>query len=371
VRTELFGAGIRIVALSAAVLCQVPSVQAQTADGPEAIWQQVPLPKVRPGATVKLRVAHVVNPRMAKLDAGQLRHLLDVTVTEARRQFGVVLEFRRVETVGVADLFDRLEPAWRERLAPSIVDFKSGIENIDPELRQSLNDGFLETFAANPARAEAIIAFAHPYLEEPPQQGGLPALAAALTGTMLSRLDHWRTLEARDGRPLIDNTPYNEWVYWDALGYTRLPWDLVVTNQPVISAETYGADVHTALRGGITTGTTSHNIGSDLGAWAWISTFPFRHGDPMLTRLRGDKTYGPDQATTLAGAYFAHEIGHLLFHLGHPFDRPACAMAPARLLDFAEWLDGLDPLACPLGSDPTMVPGAVSLDYRPDLIQAP
>lgn len=370
-RTRHIRAGIRVVALASAVLCASPSLRAQTADDPEPIWQQVPLPKMRPGATVKLRVAHVVNPRFPQLDPDGLRQMLDVTGAEVRRQFGVVLEFRRIETVPVADLFGRLHASWKGRLAPSIIDVKQGVDRIDTKVRQSLSESFLNTFAANPARAEAVIAFAHPYLQEPPQQGGLPALAAALTDTMLSRLEHWRTLQGDDGQPLIDDTPFNEWVYWDALGYTRLPWDLVVTNQPVISAETYGADVHTALRGGITTGTTSHNIGSDLGAWAWISTFPFRHDDPLLTRLRGDQSYGPDQATTLAGAYFAHEVGHLLFHLGHPFDRPACAMAPARLLRFAEWLEGLDPLACPLGSDPTMVPGAISLDYRPDFVQDP
>ncbi len=64
---------------------------------------------------------------------------------------------------------------------------------------------------------------------------------AVLRGAVLARLGHWTTATAADGRPVIDHTPYNEWVYWDSLGYGPLAWDVVVTNQPVISAEYYGA----------------------------------------------------------------------------------------------------------------------------------
>ena len=92
---------------------------------------------------------------------------------------------------------------------------------------------------------------------------------------MLERLEQWRQIKAADGAPVLDASPYNEWVYWDTLGYGNLPYDLVITNQLIASAEYYGVDIHSAIRGGVTVGTTSYSRTGKYGSYVFMSMFPF------------------------------------------------------------------------------------------------
>ena len=188
--------------------------------------------------------------------------------------------------------------------------------------------------------------------------------AEALTETLLSRLNVWRILPANDRQAVIDDSIYNEWTFWDTLAHGALPYDIVITNQLVASAEYYGMDVHSALRGGITVGTTSYSRDGPFHTYAFLSTFPFSNDYVPIVQLRGGARYGEEQAARLAGAYLAHEIGHVLLHLGHPFNQSACVMNPAQLLDFQSWYDNLDSGRCALGSSAEMVPGAAKLSYN-------
>ncbi len=170
---------------------------------------------------------------------------------------------------------------------------------------------------------------------------------------------------ALDGGPVIDARPYHEWLYWDTLGYTPLPWDVIVTNQLVASAEYDDLQIHASLRGGLTVGSTGQSRDGRIGGMAWISTFPFASDLPEVVRLRDGARYDPTTAARLAGAYLTHEIGHLLFHYAHPFGNAACVMTPARLLQFRAWLDGLDPARCLPNDSPAMRPGAVRMLIDP------
>ena len=94
-----------------------------------------------------------------------------------------------------------------------------------------------------------VYQFAPPYLVTPPATRDVPGLAAAAIETLFARLAALRDAPALDGRPLIDADPYNEWGYWDSIGCAPLPWDAIVTNQPIISAEYFDEEIHVALRG--------------------------------------------------------------------------------------------------------------------------
>ena len=141
---------------------------------------------------------------------------------------------------------------------------------------------------------------------------------------------------------MLDASPYNEWVYWDTLGYGDLQYDLVITNQFIASAEYYGVDIHSALRGGVTVGTTSYSRTSKFSSYIVMSTFPFLDNSDATKLMRGGEQYSEADAAELAGAYMAHEIGHLLFQLGHPFGQRACVMNPASMLHFREWFDQIN-----------------------------
>jgi hypothetical protein len=132
-----------------------------------------------------------------------------------------------------------------------------------------------------------------------------------------------------------------------------------LTNQLVASAEYYGVDIHSAIRGGVTVGTTAYSRNSKFGSYVFMSTFPFQDDSETTRKMRGGAQYSDAYAAELAGAYLAHEIGHLLFQLGHPFGQKACVMNPVSMLHFQEWFEQINGTDCPIGSRPEMTPGAI------------
>ena len=157
--------------------------------------------------------------------------------------------------------------------------------------------------------------------------------------------------------------PMHSWVYWDQLAKVAFPWEVAITNQPVVGAEDVSTPIHAALRGGVSVGATSGNRSGRFGAVSWISVFPFLSDAPVAVELRGGAIHSRDEAIALAGTYLAHEIGHQILHLGHPWGNPACVMRPAALFDFRGWRARLDPAGCLIGGSPAMTPGAVKFGF--------
>ena len=75
-------------------------------------------------------------------------------------------------------------------------------------------------------------------------------------------------------------------------------------------------------------------------------------------------SYTPQEAARFAGAYLTHEVGHLLFHFGHPFGRTRCVMNPSTLLIFRGWYDATYAGNCAFESHPQMTPGAFRFLYK-------
>ena len=159
---------------------------------------------------------------------------------------------------------------------------------------------------------------------------------------------------------------YHQWALWSFLGYGALPYEIVLTNQLVASAEYSGTSIHSALRGGVSVGATFPSAGAEVGSYVFLSTLVF---DDVLAGVRREGRYG-EQAPRLAGAYLAHELGHQLLHLGHPFANPYCVMTPARVFQFRAWFDSIDAERCALGSLPAMQPGAIELYFDDDLFES-
>lgn len=317
-------------------------------------WQNVTVAPVAAGATVHVRVLHAVNPRLPRLTDSQLRTMFASAQATVRKNFGVDVEFSEISETGIDRVFALIPPSVLEARKPSIYDFKSGRGD-----RHRIAASISATLTQGGTKLEDALAFARPYLPAGAQPKDLKELSELLSDVMLERLGYWRRLKALDGAPVLDASPYNEWIYWDTLGYGDLQYDLVVTNQFIASAEYSGADIHSALRGGVSVGTTTYSRNSGFGSYIVWSTFPFTDDSDYTRQLRGGERYSATEAAELSGAYLAHEIGHMLFHFGHPFGQKACVMNPVSMLRFREWLQHIDSAACPVGSRPEMVQGAV------------
>ena len=321
-------------------------------------WKNSPVAPIKPGTSVKLRVVHATNPRLPRFSPDHLRIVLASAQLAVWKHYGTFVEFTEVEETGVDDLFAIIPPSIRADRVQSIYDFKTG--NGDARM---LSAGINRTLTERNTKLEDALAFAAPYLPNA-HAADLASLSDALAAAMLERLVQWRKVAAIDGAPVLDASPYNEWVYWDTLGYGNLQYDLVLTNQLIASAEYYGVDIHSAIRGGVTVGTTSYSRNSRYGSFVFMTTFPFQDNSALTMKLREGEQYSEEYAAELAGAYLAHEIGHLLFQFGHPFGQKSCVMNPASMLRFREWYEQIDVAGCPIGSRPEMKLGAIPPSYN-------
>jgi hypothetical protein len=324
-------------------------------------WPRIATPTV-PAGPVELRVGHVVNPRFPRFTDAQIALYLGETARVAKAHLGLELRFAAVETVDIATVFARFDPALSRYLDGFRYDVRA-----DTGDRQAVRRAVTgETaFAVKLNGFDGIYDYAAPYLVKPAATRDVPGLAAAAVDTLFARLGALRDAPALDGRATIDAQPYHEFMYWDSIGYAPLPWEVVITNQPVVSVEYFGYPIHAALRGGITAGSTNYSHDGSFRTVSWLSTFAFTSDVPAVVALRGGERYDAETAARLAGAYHVHELGHQLLGFTHPFGNPACVMTPAELLKFRQWYDGLDPARCAIGSSKAMTVGAIRLWYDP------
>lgn len=320
--------------------------------------EQAVVPKPVLQQPIRLRIAHIVNPRFVRFNEQQIQQFLNQTKLLTQQHFGIDIEFDWVGQRQLADLVAAIpQPVWSYKQ-----DFIVDPNDINSSMRQSLDSSLIETLAMYPASLEDLRSFAQQYLIEPPGRS-FETFANSLTETLLHRQNYWRKVKSLDGLPVINRDPYHEWVVWDSLGYGRLDFDVAITNQLVASVESYGMDMHSSLRGGITLGTTSNSMTGSLGTFAWVSTFPVLNDHPEVMILRDDERYDEQQQADYAAALMTHELGHLLLHISHPWGQAGCVMAPMPLLNYSQWYEQLDSEKCPLGSHPANTPGSVDITY--------
>src|SRR5262249_15921636 len=276
-----------------------------------------PAPPPSPGQTVTLKVALVVNPGFPSMNAGQIEAVLATARRGVKESFGVDVEFTQPEEQALQSLFDRATPGQRSDWDGLSYDFKNGKGD-----RARLARGYAAAFRSDENSLDDQIAFAQPYLLAPVREKTYDGFADAVTATLVTRLDQL------NAQKLLDRSPSNEVLYWAFIGKLSFPYDVVITNQLIASAEYVGTSVHTSIRGGITNGITTGNPSAPRGVTAIVSTYPVIGEDGVTRALRGDETYSEADGARYAGLLLVHEIGHQLFDLGHAYGKKACVMNP-------------------------------------------
>ncbi len=320
---------------------------------PKPLQQQLPLPLPELGKDLTLRVAYVHNPRFEALPAARLEAVLALAANHLKEHLGLGVAFTRPAEVPIIKAFAALDPrlarlAETQRLDAAVNDY--AVERL---ARGLLKDLKLEGDLAAQRR------FAEPYLLKPPQDASEAAFARALIDTQLGLLRGWQLLKGADGQPLIGKDRFNEYTYWNVLGSTQLPYEVIVTNQVIASAEWEENSVHSAVRGGVSNGITTQSRAGRFQLYSVLSTFPFLDDSPQTVALRGGDRPTPAEADNYMALILAHELGHQLLHLGHPFANPRCLMAPPPVLRFRQWAEGLSATGCRLGSSRENTPGVV------------
>ena len=276
------------------------------------------------------------------MSAAQLGEVLATAQRGAMENFGVNVEFTEPEELSLKALFDRATPGQRRDWNGLSYDFKGGKGD-----RTRLVRGYTAAIRSDDNSLDDLIAYAQPYLLAPVRARTYQGLAEAVTATLVARLEQLESQRLPDGSELIDGSPDNEVLYWAFIGKLSFPYDVVITNQLIASAEYVGSSIHTAIRGGITNGITTDNPSAPRGMTAIVSTYPLIGEDGVVRSLRGGESYSEADSARFAGFLLVHEIGHQLFDFGHPYGRRTCVMDPPELLRFREWAGRLSPKDCP------------------------
>ncbi len=231
--------------------------------------QILPLPAL-PEGVIELRVAYVRNARLPEMTDAQLHLLLETARLGVREHFGRDITFTTLARLYVQELFQRFRAEDAKVLNSGIYDFKAGGGG-DARLRKAYVQG-IGRFKDN---LDDQIAYVRPYLLTPLTGRSYEALSDALMQTHLSRLRQFAMQRVPDGGLLIDQQPYNEYAYWGSPDLIRAPYEVVITNQLIASAEYYDPEVHSAIRGGISNGISAQNGGARFGSTSVDSTYPF------------------------------------------------------------------------------------------------
>lgn len=319
--------------------------------GTRSVGGFLPLPRLE-SEPIELRVAYVINSRLPRVDYAQLEAMLERARRGFKESFGREIRFTSPDIFAIENLFERFPRAAAMEFEKGIFDFKNGTGD-----RALLVRTFTADLRRTGDNLDEMIAYARPFLIKEPAARSFEALTEALVDTQLTRLNNWRSARTTGGEPLIDEMPYNEFIYWDSIEFAAFPYEVVITNQLIASAEYRDSSVHSALRGGISNGITTRNLQTRYGTTSIVSTYPFIGEDPWTSELRAGDSYSAVDAARFSGFLLVHELGHQLFHLGHPFANAACVMNPVQLLRFRAWVAGFSPKDCPFADSGAMKPG--------------
>ena len=322
-------------------------------------WQSVSLPDTS-SQPLPLRVVHAINPRFHSLSDEQFSRVLELARFMVKRHFNIDVIFSKSENISIDEVFAYLPEYVRDERRQQIINLNKVSDSNFSSMWHSIYSS-LTQYKDDP---DSVLDYAMPYLINNKNVSDLPGLTDKLVETLIVRGRYWNAYKAEDGSPVVDGSPYNQWVWWDSLGYGNLPYELVITNQLVVSAEIYGMAVHSSLRGGITAGTTSYSKDSRYNTYVYASTYQIMENAPMLVKLRGGEQYTEQQIIEYTAALITHELGHMFFHYAHPFNVNACIMNPTPLLKYREWYEGFDAEACKAGDYPMMQPGAARIEFN-------
>jgi hypothetical protein len=315
----------------------------------------VALPKIE-NNTVAPRIVYIENPRFPSVSPNEVLKVALTAANLVKEHFGIKIEMpSRVPVRDIDEVFAELVDNEPEGFKDLIGDFRN--ENVNWDI---VRENLVEQIEKQKDPLTKQIEFARPYLIRPLEKEDVTSFARAVTETFKERLSHWTVAKLKDGHPVIGKVPgrpdlpFNEYGYWALMAKQGINAEIVLTNQLVASVEYIPIPVHTSIRGGITGGSTEYNPSSQFGSSVWVSLFPYISDDPHIIKYRNGDTYTRDEALSYAGAMLAHEMGHQLLHLGHPWSNEACVMRPAEMLDFAPWVNKFDAGACRIGSSMAM-----------------
>lgn len=352
---------MNIQTLARTLACTFCVMLACTAVGQTNPWPAVPLPHLPLPAEgpIELRVAHVINPRLPRMSDAQIAILLEQMARSTQEHFGLQVQFATPVEIPIATVFASIPPKFTTLAQRLTYNPQSLFQR-----RSQLHEAFAKGLAGSGEPLAAQGAFAQQHAPDV-DASSFDQLGKTLANLQLANIKRWSERKALDGSSVIDDSHYHEFLQWNHLGYGKLPYELVITNQIIASVEYALPSVHSAIRGGYTNGITSYNPLAKFGTYSAWSTYAFTDNDTDWLKWRAGESYSPDEAARLAGMAAVHELGHQLLHLLHPFSQKGCIMEPVPMFAYRAWSQQLSAKDCALHSSKAMTPGSYTFRFMP------
>ena len=308
----------------------------------EATSEQRDIPRPAQSALpITINVVHAINPRFEKIADQDVERVLVEATELAKVHLGAKVNFNYVGSESVVGLLQRIPEKRIRHVVEYSYDMRdsSNLATLASTLRDSLN-------RLPPELLKSQVEFWKQVEPDSGEIGGAEALSRAMAETLVSRGARWFSEQALDGESVLNRVAVNEWLVWYSLGHSNIPFELVLTNQPIISAEYYLTPVPQALRGGLTLGTVAPSASSRYGIFMFVSNFALLNDFPYLLELRAGEVYDHQERIRLTAALIVHEIGHFVFRYGHPYSQPECIMHPISMLYLRRWYSQLTGSGC-------------------------
>ena len=342
-----------VCALCALLACAAVS---QTTPWPAVPLPRLPLPAESP---IELRVAHVVNPRLPRMSDAQIALMLEQMARSTQEHFGLQVKFAAPVEIPIATVFAGIPPKF-STLAERLTYNPRALF----QRRSRLHEAFAKELAGSGEPLSAQGAFAQQHAPDV-DASSFDQLGKTLADLQLANIKRWSEHKALDGNSVIDESRFHEFMQWGYIGYGKLPYEILITNQIIASVEYAAPSVHSAIRGGYTNGLTSYNPLAKFGTHSVWSTFAFTDNHADWLKWRAGESYSPHEAARLSGMAAVHELGHQLLHLLHPFGQKGCIMEPVPMFAYRAWSQQLSAKDCSLGSSKAMTPGSFTFRYLP------
>jgi len=334
--------------------------------------EYVDLPDLPESEAIPLKVAFLINPEFPNFSEHEWREVLDFTTASLEEHLQLTVVFSEPEAASLEAVFSELDRRLPEEHVDYIANIHSGEidwDRMTEAIRYTLPQ-HLDGIEAAHAEVARLLDGDVPGLGIGNERRKRNRLAVILTDVLEEKLEGLRSFGqdgflARSSRPGLPG--FNEWVYWDALPSLDLPYDIYLTNQPILSVEYFAYPLHAVMRSGATFGSTSASAASEYGTASIASSFFFLDNGPDTVELRNGVQYSRADAIRLTGWLLAHEIGHQLLHLAHPWENTACLMRPSNFTPPEVFAENLDSTACSVGSSPDMTPGAARIPIAYEL----
>ncbi len=309
---------------------------------------------------MNLSSVYLENPRFTQISDQELSLISREAEFRFAAYFGYCIHIQTPARGSVSEAMALLTNQQRAQLLPDIVRTPTE-ENL-----QTLTALLADMIGDQEPQLSEQISYANSSGAVSVQKGAsAEQLARVLVRHQAKTLKEYQRQLLSDGRPVIDQHPWNEYLYWNMLPKTALGYDLYFTNQPIISMEINSTSVHSAIRGGITNGNTTPCAHCDYGTASVVSLYAIFSNDPLVQKARTESAYSLAEKIAFAADLTDHELGHQLLQLGHPYGLASCVMDPVEGLNFRQRDLGLRSNSCEPGAAPSLQPGAAGFRNIP------